>query len=67
MESSFTRKSADRRVLIPVRITEAGTAAPLEYHGSAHIAAFSAAYGILTLPEGKKSVEKGEMVSVRQI
>ena len=67
MESSFTRKSADKIVLVPVRITEEGMATPVEYHGSAHIAAFSAAYGILTLPEGKKSVEKGEIVSVRQI
>ena len=37
---------------------------PVEYHGSAHISAFSKATGIITLPEGKKSVEKGEIVSV---
>ena len=67
LESSFSRKSADKRVLIPVKISEEGTAVPLEYHGSAHIAAFSKAYGVLTLPEGKKTVEKGEIVSVRQI
>jgi molybdopterin molybdotransferase len=67
MESSFFRKSAEKRVILPVRITEEGTAAPLEYHGSAHIGAFSEAYGILTIPESKKSVEKGEIVSVRQI
>jgi molybdopterin molybdotransferase len=67
MESAYSRKSADKRALIPVRITWESTAVPLEYHGSAHIAAFSEAYGILTLPEGIKSVEKGEMVSVRQI
>ncbi len=67
MESSFSRKSADRRVLLPVRITREGMVAPLEYHGSAHIGAFSDATGIITLPEGMKSVEKGEMVSVRQV
>jgi len=67
MESAYSRKSADKRALIPVRITVESTAVPLEYHGSAHIAAFSEAFGILTLPEGIKSVEKGEMVSVRQI
>jgi molybdopterin molybdotransferase len=67
MERAFSRKSADKIVLIPVRITDEGTAVPLEYHGSAHIAAFSEAFGVLTLPEGKSSVEKGEMVSVRQI
>jgi molybdopterin molybdotransferase len=67
MEISYSRKSADRKALIPVIITPDGKAAPVEYHGSAHISAFSMAAGIITLPEGKKSVEKGEIVSVRQI
>ena len=44
-----------------------GFVIPVEYHGSAHISAFSKAKGIITFDEGKKSVEKGEIVSVRQI
>ena len=67
MGSSFTRKSADRRALVPVVITKDRLVSPVEYHGSAHISAFSIATGIITLPEGKKTVEKGEIVSVRQI
>ncbi len=67
MESSYSRKSSDRRALIPVNITGNGYVSPVEYHGSAHISAFSNATGIITLPEGKKSLEKGEIVSVRQI
>ncbi len=67
MGSSFSRKSAERRILIPVSITRDGLVAPVEYHGSAHISAFSKATGIITLDEGVKSVEKGEIVSVRQI
>ena len=67
MGSSFSRKSAERRAMIPVTITVDGLVSPVEYHGSAHISAFSRAAGIITLSEGKKSVEKGEIVSVRQI
>jgi molybdopterin molybdotransferase len=67
MENSYSRKSADRKALIPVIIAKDGLVSPVEYHGSAHISAFSMATGIITLPEGKKSIEKGETVSVRQI
>jgi molybdopterin molybdotransferase len=67
METSYSRKTADRRALVPVLISSEGFVSPVEYHGSAHISAFSMAAGIITLPEGKKSVEKGEIVSVRQI
>ena len=67
MEISFARKSAERRAMIPVSITKDGLVSPVEYHGSAHISAFSKATGIITLGEGVKSVEKGEIVSVRQI
>jgi molybdopterin molybdotransferase len=67
MENSFSRRSAERRALIPVKISKEGLVSPVEYHGSAHISVFSMATGIITLHEGKKSVEKGEIVSVRQI
>jgi molybdopterin molybdotransferase len=67
MENSYSRKSSDRRALVPVLITEERTVSPVEYHGSAHISAFSKSTGIITLPEGKKSLEKGEIVSVRQL
>jgi molybdopterin molybdotransferase len=67
MESSYTRRSSDKRSLVPVVITIDGTVSPVEYHGSAHISAYSKASGIITLAEGKKSVEKGEIVSVRQV
>jgi molybdopterin molybdotransferase len=67
MKSSYLRKSADRRALIPVEITKDGLVSPVEYHGSAHISAFSNATGIIILPEGKRSIERGEIVSVRQV
>jgi molybdopterin molybdotransferase len=67
MEDSYSRKAVDRRGLVPVVITPEGKVSPVEYHGSAHISAFSRATGIISLPEGRKSVERGEIVSVRQI
>lgn len=67
MKNFYTRKSTDRQAWIPVMITEDGSVIPIEYHGSAHISAFSQADGILVLPVGKKNIEKGEIVNVRQI
>ncbi len=67
MEAVFTRKSADRLAWIPVIITKNRSVLPVEYHGSAHISALSLADGIISLPVGKKTIEKGEIVSVRQV
>jgi len=67
MEVSFTRRLADRRAFIPVSFTNNGMVSPVEYHGSAHISALSLADGIVSLEAGKKNIEKGEIVSVRQV
>jgi molybdopterin molybdotransferase len=67
MKVSFTRRMADRQAFIPVVVTADGFAEPVEYHGSAHISSISLADGIISLPSGKKTIEKGEIVNVRQI
>jgi molybdopterin molybdotransferase len=67
MKESFSRKSYDRLSLVPVVITNDGFVSVIEYHGSAHISALSLADGIISVPTGKKDIEKGEIVSVRQI
>jgi len=67
MKVSFSRRLADRQAFIPVMLTSDGMVLPVEYHGSAHISALSDADGLITLPSGKKSIEKGEIVSVRQV
>jgi molybdopterin molybdotransferase len=67
MSTRFIRKFADRMALIPVCITEEGQVAPVEFHGSAHISALPHADGIVALQTGMKIIEKGEIVSVRQI
>jgi molybdopterin molybdotransferase len=67
MKDTFSRRSADRQAMVPVRITGDGMVSPVEYHGSAHISALVPAEGIIMVPAGKKIVEKGEIVNVRQI
>jgi len=67
MKEMFSRKYAERMAFIPVRITNEGSVDAVEYHGSAHISAIPEADGIISLPIGIKTIEKGELVSVRQI
>jgi molybdopterin molybdotransferase len=61
----FERKSASRLGWIPVSINENYEAIPVEYHGSAHIAALSYSDGIIAVGEGVSVIEAGEKVSVR--
>ncbi len=67
MKESFKRRSGERLGFIPVLITSDREVMPVDYHGSAHITSFSDAHGIIAIPEGTTSIEKGEIVSVRQI
>jgi molybdopterin molybdotransferase len=67
MKEKFTRRIADRMAFIPVTIANGRFVSPVEYHGSAHISALHEADGIIAMPVGKKMLEKGEIVSVRQI
>lgn len=63
----FSQKRADRLCWVPVRITERNEAMPLAYHGSAHVAALCEADGLISIPEGTASLEKGTPVHVRPI
>ena len=67
LAADYSRKRADRMAWIPFIITGEGEALPIEYHGSAHITALPDAWGIITIPRGQSWIQKGEMVSVRQI
>lgn len=67
LATDYSRKRAERLSWIPCTITPAGEAKPAEYHGSAHITAFTNAWGVITIPRGQSWIQKGEMVSVRQI
>jgi molybdopterin molybdotransferase len=63
----YERKSPSRMGWIPAIITGNMEVMPVDYHGSAHISALPEADGIFAVKAGTKTVEKGEIVSVRQI
>ena len=65
MAESVKRKKTERQSWIPVTITKAGTAKPVEYHGSAHINALCEANGLVSLDIGVAEIEKGIVVPVR--
>jgi molybdopterin molybdotransferase len=67
MAINYSRKRVSRLGWIPVRITDEGGVVPVEYHGSAHISALPCADGIMSVPVGVASIEKGTRVHVRQI
>jgi molybdopterin molybdotransferase len=66
MAIKYERRSTDRLGLVPVFIKDMEVI-PVDFHGSAHIAALSYSDGIISMKPGIKSIEKGEIVNVRQI
>jgi molybdopterin molybdotransferase len=64
---NYIRKSSDRLGLIPVFINHQMEAMPVDFHGSAHIAALTGTDGIIFIDSGITSLKKGEIVNVRQI
>jgi len=64
LDMDFTRKDAVRMAHVPVRLTLGGRARLLDYHGSAHIHAYTRADGILRIPSGVDTLKTGEEVRV---
>ena len=62
----FTRKNTSRKGMIPVMI-KGSEVFPIEYHGSAHINAYTSANGIIAMESGQSKLEKGAWVDVRQV
>ncbi len=67
MAVNYERKQSVRVAWLPVMINEKNEVVPVEYHGSAHIAAFPYADGIVRMDAGKNILKKREVVVVRQI
>ena len=67
MAVRYQRKSTVRMGWVPVIITENWEVEPVDFHGSAHISALPYSDGIIVVKAGSKCIEKGEIVSVRQI
>ena len=65
--ASIRRKKTDRQSWVPVGITDAFLAEPIEYHGSAHIGALCGAAGLISVDCGVAEIEKGTTVQVRLI
>ncbi len=63
----YKRKRVDRLEFIPVRLNANNQVIPVNYHGSAHINAFTQADGIMAIPRGVDEFTEGEFVHVRQI
>ena len=63
----YERKSAFRMGWIPVTVNDDREVIPVDFHGSAHITALPYSDGIIVIKPGNKYLEKGEIVSVRQI
>jgi molybdopterin molybdotransferase len=67
MAVRYERKSANRMGWIPVTVNDDMEVIPVDIHGSAHITALPYSDGIIMMKQGIRSLEKGEIVSVRQI
>ncbi|MCX6287705.1 MAG: molybdopterin molybdotransferase MoeA, partial [Bacteroidetes bacterium] len=66
MGVDFSRKKSSRKSVIPVMI-EKGVVYPLEYHGSAHINAYTNANGMMIMDIGQTEIKKGEPADVRPL
>jgi molybdopterin molybdotransferase len=67
LEIAYKRKNAGTLFFAPVNITAQGTVLPVEYHGSAHINSYTNANGIMEIPVGINSFNKGDLVNVRPV
>lgn len=63
----YSLKNADRLSFIPGFTGPDGTIIPAEYHGSAHIFAYSYTDVIIKIPEGIKNLNKGDLIDVRPV
>ncbi|MCX6279889.1 MAG: molybdopterin molybdotransferase MoeA [Bacteroidetes bacterium] len=66
MGCRFSRRSSERKSLIPVQIRD-GSVFPVDYHGSAHINAFTIADAIMIMEIGSTIINQGDLVHVRPI
>lgn len=66
MSKSYSRRKSVRKSLLPVMFSDDGVI-PVEYHGSAHIHAYTGTDAVVIVDIGKTEIAKGEIVDVRQI
>jgi molybdopterin molybdotransferase len=64
---TYKRKKTDRLAFVPVRFNANNQVVPVNYHGSAHINAYSFADGIMAVPNEVDEFMEGEFVHVRPL
>jgi molybdopterin molybdotransferase len=64
--ADIKRRKSDRKLLIPVSVRD-GEVFPVDYHGSAHINAYTGADGIVTMEIGVNELKKGNSADVRPV
>jgi len=65
LAEDVSRRNTERMQWIPVRFTPAGEAAPVQYHGSAHLFSLMQADGLIALGIGEQSRTPGTPTDVR--
>jgi molybdopterin molybdotransferase len=63
----YIRRNNQRRAFVPVTFLQSEGVVPIAYHGSAHIHAYVAAEGIMSVPVGISHLKKGDLVDVRSL
>jgi molybdopterin molybdotransferase len=61
----FTRRNVGRMGWVPVHLDAEGRVRAIEFHGSAHINAFTVADGLIAFPVNVGAMEEGDVVPVR--
>jgi len=64
LKKDLRRKKADRLEHIPVFLNADGLVDTINYHGSAHIHAYTRANGIIVIPQGVEEIKADSQVSV---
>ncbi|MDZ7860813.1 MAG: gephyrin-like molybdotransferase Glp [Candidatus Krumholzibacteriota bacterium] len=67
LKDKIERRKTGRISHIPVKLTGSGKVEIVEYHGSAHIHAYTAADGFIAVPAGTGKIEAGETIEVTLI
>jgi len=67
LDREFSRKKSDRQYFLPVLLSKNGYVTPAVYHGSAHLKALTEIIGFAEIPQGIKTINKGEEIYVRLV
>jgi molybdopterin molybdotransferase len=67
LDEDIRRRKVSRPSTVPIAFPSPGHAVPLDFHGSAHIQAMSAARGLFTIPAGTAEIPKGTTIHVRSL